>query len=412
MATITSEAKRATDQESLAPLIELCKRGRLFDVQRWIAAGKPVNSPLGPKKGTRYLSPLEYAIDRGFHSLVQVLLEGGAVQEPLGYDCPMNRALRMKRFDIAQLLVEHGFDPKSVDMREVFASWDPQIMEFFIARGADIRTDNPFAFALCNRIRTALKLYKQCREKMPELQEQANIALRCHCKEGNLKWVSLLLWAGADPYKRGTDEPDGQLENDDHGLSALGFAALYRHFEVFELKTIRAWPFDEDSVEILSYLTKGEGLNVLKRLLEKGLNPNDQLNGGCSAIQSCLNDMSWVHHFSTYSFSRDPANNTNVDTSESRERLKAIHLLAKHCGKWVPEEKYAINSARRALLRLKPDYTVEFVWIMSKYQATNLEHIQSLLGTPTMKKHIAAYRPRIQEFLAAWEPNAEYQSSQ
>jgi hypothetical protein len=122
--------------------------------------------------------------------------------------------------------------------------------------------------------------------------------------------------------------------------------------------------------------------------------------------------MSWVHHVCTYSFVRDPANNTNIDTSDTRERLKTIHLLAKHSGKWVPEEKYAINSARRALLRLRPDYTVEFVWIMSKYQATTLEYIQSLLGTPTMKKHIAAYRPRIQEFLAAWEPKAGDHSSQ
>jgi hypothetical protein len=257
-----------------------------------------------------------------------------------------------------------------------------------------------------------LKLYKHCREKMPELQEQANIALRYHCKEGNLKWVSLLLWAGADPCKPGTEIPEGQLEDDDHGLSALGFAALYRHFEVFELKEIRTRPFDEDSAQVLSYLTRGEGLNVLKRLLEKGLNPNDQPNGGCSAIQSCLNDMSWVHHFSTYSFVRDPANDTNIDTSETRERLKAIHLLAKHRGMWVPGEKYAINSARRALLRLKPDYTVEFVWIMSKYQATSMEYIQSLLGTPTMKKHIAAYRPRIQELLDAWEPKAGDISSQ
>src|SRR5262245_29055462 len=139
MVPIATAPKRAADQESLAPLLERCKAGRLFGVQDWIAAGNPINSPPEPRKGTRHLSPLECAIDQGFHSMVQVLLEGGAIQEPLGYDSPMNRALRMKRFDIVQLLVEHGFDPKSVDMREVFASWDPRIMAFFIDRGADIQ---------------------------------------------------------------------------------------------------------------------------------------------------------------------------------------------------------------------------------------------------------------------------------
>lgn len=123
-----SEPKRAPDKATIAPLIGLCKSGRLFDVQDWIAQGKPVNPPPIPPKGAGTKSPLEFAIECGFHSMVQVLLEGGAVQEPSGYDSPMNRALKARRFDIVRLLVEHGFNPKSIDMNEVFACWDPKIM--------------------------------------------------------------------------------------------------------------------------------------------------------------------------------------------------------------------------------------------------------------------------------------------
>jgi ankyrin repeat protein len=315
--TVTSAGPtRAPDYEALAPLLELCKVGRLFDVQTWIRAGKPVNLPSGPGKGTRPHLPLEFAIDRGFHSLVQVLLEGGALQEPEGYNCPMNRALRLRRFDIVQLLVEHGFDCTEVDLREVFASWDPQIMEYFIDRGADIHQCIPFAFALCNRIRTALGPYKKCRECHPEVGEQGNIALRHHCKEGNLKWISLLLWAGANPFKPGTENPDEELDGDYDGLSALGFAALYGHFDVFE--------------------------------------------------------------------------------------LKAIHLLARHGAKWIPDDKHEMNSARRSLLQMKSDYAVEFVWIMSKYKACTHECVQSLLSTPTIKSHLAAHRQRIQELTGSW----------
>ena len=36
----------------------------------------------------------------------------------------------------------------------------------------------------------------------PAVREQANIALRYHCKEGNVKWIALMLWAGADPYAK------------------------------------------------------------------------------------------------------------------------------------------------------------------------------------------------------------------
>jgi hypothetical protein len=355
MPTPPAEIRRAADNAAIAPLIALCKAGRLFDVQRWIAEGKPVNTPPIPSKGARTKSPLDVAIERGFHTLVQVLLEGGAIQEPSGYDSPMNRTLRARRFDIVKLLVKHGFDPKSVDMNEVFASWDPDIMEYFIERGADVQRGNPFAGAFCERIRTALRPYKACCQRMPELQEQANIALRHHCKEGNVKWVSLMLWAGADPFKPGAESAGEELDAEDEGLSALGYAALYDHFEIFELKPIRSKLGTGEGKDFIRYLDKGSGLEVLKRLLEKGLNPSDEANGGCSLIGHCLESMSWWWSSSAYPWERD-TNKRNLDTPQARDRIKAIHLLAKHGAKWMPaDNKRDIASARRSLLRMKPD---------------------------------------------------------
>src|SRR5262245_14827052 len=101
-----TEVNRASTYEEIRPLVELCKAGRLFDVQAWIAQGKPVNAPPFPSKGRRGKTPLEIGLDLGFHSLIQVLLEAGAVQEPVeGWDSPMSRALAMRRFDIVQLFV-------------------------------------------------------------------------------------------------------------------------------------------------------------------------------------------------------------------------------------------------------------------------------------------------------------------
>ena len=97
------------------------------------------------------------------------------------------------------------------------------------------------AYALCNRIRTALGIFKSYRVQFPSFQEQANIALRHHCREGNLKWVSLTLWADADPYCKGPDywDEDPDPENDQN---ALELAAGYEHFEVSNLKKIRLDP--------------------------------------------------------------------------------------------------------------------------------------------------------------------------
>jgi hypothetical protein len=274
-------------------------------------------------------------------------------------------------------------------------------MDYFINRGAELQQGNPFAFAFCSRIRTVLRPYTLLRQRIPGLQEQANIALRHHCKEGNLKWIALMLWAGADPFKAGTESPNEELNGDYEGLSALGFAALYGHYEVFDLKPIRSRPAGPEAVAILPFLTRGKGLDVLKRLLERGLNPNDQSTGVCPAIQSCLEAMSWDLHYNRTPWEREVQKRA-MDTAESREKLKAIHLLAKHGAKWIPEDKSDINSARRALLRLKADYTAEFVWIMSKYKASTLQCVQALLSSPTMKSHIAAHRQRISEVTASW----------
>jgi hypothetical protein len=77
----------------------------------------------------------------------------------------MSLTLRQRRFDLVRLLVEHGFDPASVDMAQVFDTWDPELMEYFIDRGADVVEGDPLARALCHRIRTALRIFKKCQDR-------------------------------------------------------------------------------------------------------------------------------------------------------------------------------------------------------------------------------------------------------
>jgi hypothetical protein len=396
------EAHRAKDYDQIRPLIELCKAGKLFEVQEWIAAGNPVNPPPLPTKGQRGKTPLEVAIEHGFHSLIKILLQAGAVQEPDDYRSPMNSALSMRRMDIVTLLVEHGYDPRSVDMRRVFDTWDPGIMEYFIERGAEAEEGNPFAYAFCSRIKTAFRVYKQYRDRFPTLREQANTALRHHCKDGNLKWVSLMLWAGADPYAPGPQDWDDEPDPEYGGSSALELAARYNHFEIFGIRQLRLDPKHPGMKETIYSLCDDEGFPILKKLLAGGMDPNDGQTGGCSVIQSLLHSMDW--DFSRFSWDRDRSTGL-LDTENAREKLKAIHLLAKHGAKWIPKEKRDINSARRSLLKLKPDYTVEFVWLMSKFKACSREQVQALIGSPTMKRHIAQHGQRLHELLSSWKEN-------
>ncbi len=391
--------RRAETPDDIRPLIELCKAGRLFEVQTWIAAGKPVNPPLPSSKRDHSKSPLAIAIDSGFHSLVEVLLQGGAAFETEGYKCPIYTALRMRRFDMVKLLVEYGGNPRSVDMTEVFDTWEPEIMEYFIEKGADVETGRPLARALSDRIRTALRILKRYKERFPSFQEQANIALRHHCKEGNMKWISLMLWAGADPYAPGTDDYSQECgPPPESGLCALGYAALYGHTEVFDLKKVVLDVKHPALQKIMHYTNQAEVAHVVQRLFALGMQPNDQENGGCSAIQSLLENMSW-----TFSFwpSREPERGA-IDTDESRQKMKAIHILAKHGARWAPKDKREVGRARRSLLKLKPDYAVEFTWIMSKYKACALDSIEELLSSSSnIRAHISDHADRIDELLAS-----------
>jgi hypothetical protein len=62
--------------EELFPLIEFCKNGDLKAVSDWIGKGNPLDLP--PRKKTRRASPLQIAIEKGFLTLTEVLLNGGA----------------------------------------------------------------------------------------------------------------------------------------------------------------------------------------------------------------------------------------------------------------------------------------------------------------------------------------------
>lgn len=368
-------------------------------MQEWIAAGKPVNPPPLPAKGRRSRTPLEVALDLGFHSLIEVLLKGGAILEPDGCDSPMHRALSMRRLDVTELLVEHGADPCLVDMRSVLGTWNPTIMAYFIDRGGDVETGNPFAWAFCNRIRSAFGVFKHCRERLPRLQEHANIALRHHCKEGNLKWISLMLWLGADPLKPGAQSCNEEItDDDDCGTTALTLAAIYNHLEIFALKKIKLDPAHPEVKRLVQFFGRKQAFDLLIWLLERGLDPNDQENGGSSSLHYWLHTMSLHIPWDPWSAEK---NKRKLDTDHSRERIKAIHLLAKHGAKWCPKDKREVGTARRSLLKLIPDYTAEFIWIMAKYKACHRESAESLIRTPSMKAHIKNHCHRVQELIAS-----------
>ena len=57
-----------TTSEDAKELVRLCRTGRLYDVQKWIAEGKPLEVSARRKK-----TLLQIAVETGFHSLVELI---------------------------------------------------------------------------------------------------------------------------------------------------------------------------------------------------------------------------------------------------------------------------------------------------------------------------------------------------
>lgn len=392
---------RAKTYEEIKPLVDICKAGKLFAVQEWIATGKPINLP-NIKEKIRRKSPLEIAIESGFHSLAQILLESGAEVEEQRYN-PLLHALWKRRLDFVELLFQHGATIQSVSMDDVFNTWDRVIIEYFIDHGAELEEGDPLASALCSRIWPALGIYKQYKDRFPSFPEQLNIALRHHCKEGNVKWVALLLWAGADPYARGDDgtgpgDPEEQL-------SAIEFATLYDRFDLFKLKGMRLDPNHPLACSILQNACWSRNPNILKKLLENGFNPGSSEDQGPSLIQSLVNGIDW--DMSPHFGYKPPKN--DIDHSMGRDKLKMIHMVIRHGAKWQPEH-HEINAARRALLKMRPDYTMEFVWILTGYNACDLENLDALLNETRMRRLLAGFKNRLEEMMRSLGKNVRNHS--
>ena len=168
----------------------MCRAGKLFAVQEWFKVNKYVEPPdINSRQW-----PMGIAIEMGFHSLVEVLLQNGI---PANGDA-VEAALWERNEDIVRLLFEYGADARSVNFSEVVDIASPPLMRFFLDRGADPIAGYPIAKGLIRTTRPLLGIYKTYSLKYPQLQFQADMALRHFCEEGKLRGVCLMMWLGAN----------------------------------------------------------------------------------------------------------------------------------------------------------------------------------------------------------------------
>lgn len=380
----TSRMKRFTNKEEMKPLLDICRAGRVFEVQDWIKAGKPVNPPAPIKARKRPQGPMEVAVTKGIYSLVQVLLEGGANKmewnhSHTGRFSAMRVAVHKRRLDIIELLMQHGASVDDVSMWEVFNTWDRDIMRYFIEHGADVETDSPVAQAFCSKVQRALMVVKEYEDRFPEWKRQLNIALRFHTAEHDEKWVSLMLWAGADPFEPGPTDPDTEPEEYDKCAIeiALGKGWLWFLEKIGPLKPTQA------NVELfLQAASMPANFESMKLLVEQGFLQQATAKQRSSLIGDCVH----TAEFELWGVGCHYGKNDYTYEMQQRASFKngMMELLLQNGVKWAPSTE-KVKQLRRCLLVTGQPGFKAFLRLIKKYDAASKETLRELTRTPTAK---------------------------
>lgn len=366
--------------DDLNELATLCRAGKLFAVQDWIKQGRRYQVPPGNFTWT----PLKVAIDSGFHSLVQVLLEAGAATQE-EKDRALSQAVSNRSLDLLELLAKHGADPLSIDADELFWSRHPQIIRWFINRGFDLETNNPIAHALANRQREFLGIYLDVRDRVPTARRQAAMALRHHVQEGNIKWVCLLLWAGADPRML-VPRPDEPDDCDDYLGTALRDAVRQGRIDIVRKFKVNAALDNLNELLCECWLTPQP--EITQMLISLGGDARARV-GERTPIQAAFSCFEWSldHGYSFYGSS-----STNTEAA-----LRTIEILAEHGARWEPDEACRFRYFRRGLASVSGHNALCYLHRIVKSGAIEQPIFQELMRTPRMKELLRDSAPGVSE---------------
>jgi hypothetical protein len=356
--------RRQALPDDLKELCALCRAGKLFAVQEWIRIGRRYRLP----EGHFTTSPLLISIQAGFHSLVEVLLKAGVSQEEKNE--ALVRAVIDRNLDIIELLREYGADVSSIDPDEVFWSRDPAIIRWFIANGMDLESGESIAKAFRDKQREFLGIYMNLRDRIRSARKQAAMALRYHAEEGNLKWVSLLLWAGADPRVSVPRIEKRAWEQDEEDESALKVAIRYGRFEI--VKKIGLDPQRDDITWLLNQYFIQAKPEIIEFLIKAGA---DVTAVNSDVIDSIFCSFAWGLESG---FMGDPV--------RTEEALRCMEILGSHGVRWNLPNNYRLLRLRRTLARIRPYEAIRHLRRVVNSQIMEQTVFKELMRTARMQE--------------------------
>lgn len=365
--TITCPDRTTTNPDELEVLRQLSRDGHLYEVERWIQEGRPLQLQEGRPAGRRrWSSGLEIALEHGNHALVLLLLCNG-YDPNLERHCPLTRTLEDRRLDLLDLLLDWGADPHRVDLRALFGTYDSELFERFRELGVDLTARHALAAGLGYHTsnKPLFGYAKRLRKSDPKIQRELNIALAHHAGDGNEKGVSLCLWAGADPHAPAPSLRYGDWtdEDDDEEDGFVGFSAVHEACSGGHVDVLEKLGPDPELDDFDDLYATAENRAVVDFLAKRAL----------------PEDLEYVirRHLLRISFRRSGWGS-----------LWALERLFEAGARWAQSSKDAIAGLRQGIIRL-PDRTfVDLMKLLAKDDRCSSEILTELARTPAMRRRM------------------------
>lgn len=351
------------------PLLVLCAQGKLYEVEEWLAQGRPVQfPPPEDRKLQRRQTALQIAVGKGFHSLAALLLANG--YDPNGdcYEC-LSPAVRAKDRDMVDLLLRFGADPNAVDFCDVLETCDRQLMDRFIAAGVDPCRDNALARALHFKGRPILGFIKQYKDQFPCIQRQIDIALHVFTDAKELRGIALMLWVGADPHALTPSSP--YVEDEERCSVSTAFeTALYSSKpEVMTMLAKRPIP-DSRVAELFHVVAYRHRPDLVRRLLKQGADPNSVSEEGSHVLHDFVHPL--LSRF-------------RCDHQEMEQAFEALEIVLQAGSKWTLDDR-RLKWLRRDLADGESKTVVRLLDLLHKYGALSPDELHELTRTPAVRR--------------------------
>ena len=114
----------------------------------------------------------------------------------------LDEALKVRAFDILDLLLQWGAEPTTANTLSVVDTYKTDVIDRFWRAGLDYTADPEFVLSLAHTVNKPLYGWLRRNRSDQRLQDALDMALMEAVVEDKELPVRLLLWAGADPYRK------------------------------------------------------------------------------------------------------------------------------------------------------------------------------------------------------------------